>query len=453
MSSLMQPSSRPTAALLPTPDADSCNAPQKPAASLRRVRFASLDCLRGLAIVLMILSNYGTGGDKSAWWIFYVFRHSKWDGLSLADLACPLFVFSMGCAMAFSIDRPTTVEARKKAFRKALVRGIKLWLLGWFVKDILEGTFDVDKWRVGSVLGRLGASYVGVACVALLLPGRPPRELPADGAPPLRLEEVSAFGAQWAVMGALTLLYLLVIFLLRVPGCPTGYFGPGLNRTSASGELFPSCSGGATGYIDRAVYGLPHMRTSTCGGPPFCDGVDPNGFFATLPSIVHTFIGLTAGRAALLHPRGARVPLCARLAAWGGACGAAGLAVVWRIPCNKLLWSLSYVLFTSAIGFALLAILHLLVDERALWRGGVLRSCGKNPIFLYLGHETFNTFMSDFRVGSHPPPNSFHALLLHQLSHAFGGDAGAHAFYGVFFTLCWVGVAELLDRRGIHFTV
>ena len=100
--------------------------PQQKKKKKKKKRVGCLDALRGVAITLMILANYGSGGP---------FAHSHWDGLSLADLAMPLFVFSMGCAMAFTTDRqleglrcggtggaaplPSTLPLLRRAARRA----------------------------------------------------------------------------------------------------------------------------------------------------------------------------------------------------------------------------------------------------------------------------------------------------------------------------------------------
>ncbi len=46
----------------------------------------------------------------------------------------------------------------------------------------------------------------------------------------------------------LLVIHVLLTFLLPVPGCPTGYLGPG-----GVGDFgkFPLCTGGAANYIDR----------------------------------------------------------------------------------------------------------------------------------------------------------------------------------------------------------
>ena len=52
-------------------------------------RVLSLDTFRGISIFIMIFVNYGGGG-------YWFFQHSPWDGLTVADLVFPWFIWIMG---------------------------------------------------------------------------------------------------------------------------------------------------------------------------------------------------------------------------------------------------------------------------------------------------------------------------------------------------------------------
>ena len=83
-------------------------------------RYTSIDALRGLAIILMIFCNYGGGG-------YAIFKHSAWDGLSIADLVFPIFIFTMGASIALSERRE-----KKNVWRVSVRAGI-LFMIGVFV--------------------------------------------------------------------------------------------------------------------------------------------------------------------------------------------------------------------------------------------------------------------------------------------------------------------------------
>lgn len=62
----------------------------------RKTRLQSLDTFRGIAIMLMIFVNSGGG---HYWWI----EHATWNGLHVADLVFPWFLFIMGVCIPISL--------------------------------------------------------------------------------------------------------------------------------------------------------------------------------------------------------------------------------------------------------------------------------------------------------------------------------------------------------------
>jgi len=97
-----------------------------PVQASKKRRVESLDCVRGLSIVIMIFVNYGGGS-------YWFFNHSVWDGLTLADLVFPWFIWIMGTSMALSFK---SIEAKKtpkyQIFFKIVKRSIILFGLGLF---------------------------------------------------------------------------------------------------------------------------------------------------------------------------------------------------------------------------------------------------------------------------------------------------------------------------------
>lgn len=105
---------------------------------------------------------------------------------------------------------------------------------------------------------------------------------------------------QWILISFLTSAQLLLTLWLPVPGCPTGYLGPGgLHEHSA----FKNCTGGAAGYIDRLIFTPQHIYSH-----PTCHQVyhtnmpyDPEGLLGTLTSVLCAFLGVHAGRIVLCY--------------------------------------------------------------------------------------------------------------------------------------------------------
>jgi Domain of unknown function (DUF5009) len=112
-------------------------------------RILGVDTFRGIALCIMIFVNYGGGG-------YWFLDHSRWYGLTIADLVFPWFMWMMGVSMAMSMATQRRQNHPRGAMTiKIIVRSIKLFCLGMF----LNGGFDLGNWRILGVL-----QYFGVAC-------------------------------------------------------------------------------------------------------------------------------------------------------------------------------------------------------------------------------------------------------------------------------------------------
>jgi len=116
-------------------------------------RVLSLDTFRGLSLSIMIFVNYGGGGY---WWL----NHSVWDGLTVADLVFPWFIFMMGVSLALVQDS----QSRKKERRRVVMwritrRSCAMFWLGLFLDSSHDGGIDVTRWRIPGVLQRFAISY------------------------------------------------------------------------------------------------------------------------------------------------------------------------------------------------------------------------------------------------------------------------------------------------------
>ena len=105
-------------------------------------RFVSVDVFRGLTIALMVLQISGSGAT------FSIFQHSEWNGITLADVIFPMFIFILG----FSI-----VLSSRKLYR-IMERTIILFLLGLLVNGF--PFFNLDTLRIMGVLQRLAICYL-----------------------------------------------------------------------------------------------------------------------------------------------------------------------------------------------------------------------------------------------------------------------------------------------------
>jgi len=202
-------------------------------------------------------------------------------------------------------------------------------------------------------------------------------------------KSVVPFLLQWTVVLLLLGVWFLVTFLLPVPGCPKGYLGAG-----GLGDYgrYPSCTGGAAGYLDTLIFGNHHIfQRPTCKEIYQTGAYDPEGALGSLTSIVLCFLGVQAGR--IIETHHSALDRLKRWAIWGVLLLALGTLLCqarqnggW-IPINKNLWSPSFIFVMGGTGFLVLSILYILVDVKRFWNGAPFIYVGMNPILIYCGHE------------------------------------------------------------------
>jgi predicted acyltransferase len=107
------------------------------------MRVVSVDVLRGFCIVIMILGNAGAGLQ------FSQLYHADWNGLTLADVIFPMFLFVMGLAIPLSTHL---------SFRRILRRTIILFALGLVVNGFPY--YDLGTLRITGVLQRIAICYL-----------------------------------------------------------------------------------------------------------------------------------------------------------------------------------------------------------------------------------------------------------------------------------------------------
>ena len=67
---------------------------------------------------------------------------------------------------------------------------------------------------------------------------------------------LKACSIQWILMLLVLALHSYLTFLLPVPGCPSGYLGPGGLQNEGQ---YRNCTGGSARYIDIKIFGREHI--------------------------------------------------------------------------------------------------------------------------------------------------------------------------------------------------
>ncbi|XP_041486038.1 heparan-alpha-glucosaminide N-acetyltransferase-like isoform X2 [Lytechinus variegatus] len=385
----------------PVSEADS-NSIQRPSRDKPK-RLKSLDAFRGFSLIIMIFVNIGGGK-------YPFFGHSIWNGLTVADLVFPWFIWIMGVSITMSFYALLRHGvSRREMMYKIVRRSIILFGLG----IIIDGGIDFSTFRVPGVLQRIAISYLVVATVHLFSVKHKVEEYRITRAVYRELRDLLDYWHEWIIMLSFLALHVCLTFLLPVPGCPTGYLGPGGPLVGENGSL-ENCTGGAANYIDKVILTYNHIYPRGTPRRIYKTTVphDPEGILGTLTSIFMTFLGLQAGK--IFHLFSFARDRIIRFLIWcvltgviaGGLCGFSKEEGI--IPVNKNLWSVSFILTTASMAFFLLAIFYYLIDVHHLWTGVPFYFVGMNSIAVYCGSEV----LGDYFPFCWKPVYNTHAELL-----------------------------------------
>ncbi|KAM7394189.1 hypothetical protein PAMP_021002 [Pampus punctatissimus] len=397
-------------------------------------RLRSLDTFRGISLVIMVFVNYGGGR-------YWFFRHESWNGLTVADLVFPWFVFIMGTSIALSVNSLLRAGlTRCSLLRKVVWRSLQLFIIGVFIinPNYCQGPLSWNNLRIPGVLQRLAWSYLIVACLDLLVARVHLDILTMDAwwSPCL---DILLYWPAWLCVLILEIIWLCLTFLLPVPDCPTGYLGPG-----GIGDMgmYPNCTGGAAGFIDHWLLGENHIYQTPSSRVIYMTHMpyDPEGILGSINSILMAFLGLQAGKI-ILHYRDLHASIMSRFLIWGLILGAIS-AVLTKcstdqgfIPVNKNLWSLSYVTTLACLAFVLLVLVYYTVDVKKWWSGAPFYYPGMNSILVYVGHEVFEEYFP------------FRWRMANSQSHT------EHLTQNLVATSCWVFISYVLYRKKIFWKI
>jgi predicted acyltransferase len=356
------------------------------------VRSQSVDALRGLAVAgMIVVNNPGDGAH-----VYPALVHAAWNGLTVADVVFPTFLFLVGVSLALA-------SGPSRSWPRVLRRTVLLVGLGLVVNGFPR--YDLATLRYPGVLQRIALTYLAAVVITRHLP-------------------------RWAQVAAGAVLlggYWWAMTHVAVPGAGTGVLTP---------------SGNLAGHVDRTVFGTAHIYR---GGTA---GYDPEGLLSTLPAIVTVLLGCWAGTWVRRGGTGWRTALALLAAAL--ALGAVGAALDPGVPVNKRLWTPSFVAVTAAIAMGALAVLHVAVDRSQ--RAGAalpLVVMGRNAIVAYVGADLLSGTLQHVHRGD---LRVYDWLYIHWFAPTLGAFPGSLAF-GLAMTTLWLGVLALMWRARIFLRV
>jgi predicted acyltransferase len=266
------------------------------------------------------------------------FDHVEWEGFVGWDLIMPLFMFIVGVAMPFSVGkRVARGDSRGSIYRKVLWRTLVLFVLGIAAQGNLLA-FDLSKLHLYcNTLQAIAAGYL-ISSIALV-------ELPVRW--------------QTALVGALLLLYWLLMALIPVPGVGRGVYTP---------------DGNLAMWIDKCLLGR------------FQDGTTYTWILSSLAFGATVLIGVLAGHLLRLRLPGPRKVVL--LVVSGLGCLLAGWIWGFSFPIIKHIYSSSMVLWASGWCLLLLALFYGVIDVLGFKRWAFpFTVVGMNAIVAYLAPD------------------------------------------------------------------
>lgn len=363
----------------------------------RTQRIFSLDVIRGLAIIIMIFV------DAPPAQTYFWQAHAVWEGLTLADMAFPGFVFAMGASAAVSRK---AADIQKILLRTAILFAVGVifnmkWHFFTFLfhadftaADLFDKT--ITHGRFFGILQRLALTYLLGMLIAKFLK-----------------DELKI------LIAAFVLLILSSVgFHIYSPAEPF------LLENNISGA------------VDKIFPGENHIYTPN---------YDPEGLFGTISSAAQFLFGFLAGK--VLAENNFMSSKIHTLTLLGIIFAITGFIWSFFDIIAKNIWTAPFALITSAIEIFLLAAITQIFDviPPAKKISQPVRAVGKNPLFFFLASNIIASMLCNIPVGD---TNCWHWLWQHTLQ-GLGSTEFSVMIFCILWTLFWIPFAIFFDRLGI----
>jgi predicted acyltransferase len=354
---------------------------------------------------MIFVNNPGDWGH-----LYRPFDHAEWHGWTPTDLIFPFFLFIVGTAGVFSMEKRMERGASRSALaRHVFTRGMTIVLVGWAMAWFPFTLERLSRLRIPGVLPRIGAVYVLGTLLVLAV-----RKRRVAGA-------------------ALAAAVLLAVHTFLLTG-----LGWDLTRE---------------GNLQRA------LDLALLKGHLWKKDWDPEGILSTLTAVATMLTGTLAGFLLTAKRPGEDRPdlvrTVAKLVAWGVAGIAAG--EVWHtvLPLNKNLWTASYVVFTSGWACVCLAVSIVAVDlKRWLGPTGFFFTFGRNPLLAFVLSGVLAKTMGLIRWAGADGKAVSLQRAVYEGGFSWIGDPTlrSHAF-ALVTVLFWYGVLLVFEKKGWYWKV
>lgn len=368
-------------------------------------RFTALDVFRGMTICLMIIVNTPGNGATT----FAPLQHASWHGFTPTDLVFPSFMFAVGNAMSFVMNKWGNMDKGKvlaKIFKRTIIIFLLGYLMYWFpffTKDAAGNTIlsPIANTRIFGVLQRIALGY----CAASLM----------------------VYFLKLRTVIIISILILLLYWPVMV------MFGDSADPLSMHGN--------AALKFDTWLVGENHLYKGE--GFPF----DPEGFLSTFPAIVNVIAGYVAG--IYIQKKGNTYEGLAKLLMAGFLLFITAYWWNFGFPINKKLWTSSFVLNTVGLDCMILACIIYVVDFLGKKNGVYFfQVFGRNPLFIYLLSELVVIILWMVHIGE----LSLFEWIYQNIFAQAGPYIGSLLFAVTFMLFCW-SIGYILDKKKIYIRV
>ena len=360
-------------------------------------RIESVDVLRGITIVAMILVN--TPGSWS--YVYAPLLHADWHGYTPTDLIFPFFLFIVGISISFAYKNK---KPNRETYRKITIRSLKLIGLGLFLNLFLPyAPFieDLSTVRIPGVLQRIGLVFFVTAILST--------------------------NFNWKVIASCVLVILLGywVWLGFIP-LPNG-----------NSPTFDRAPNNWANYIDVTL-----LRNHT-----WKVDYDPEGLLSTLPSIASALLGVLIGRMILFQnylKTGVLFLIGILLLTFG---------LLWNnwFPINKAIWSSSFVLVTAGWATIFLSALYYGIDVKKMRIGSIFKHVGSNAIVIYFASSFISKVFYLIKVND---TETVHGWFYHTFfTSVISSNKLASLCYAVVVVSFYVFVGVFLFKRKVFIKV
>jgi len=376
-------------------------------------RLLSLDVLRGLTVAGMILVN-----SAGTWkYVYPPLAHARWNGLTMADVIFPLFMFMMGISMYISLKK-YAFSLHKALLLKIVRRTFLIFIIGTFI------------YGTATFLGTLREAYL-----------HPEPTVNAWKSAFASLAHVRILG----VLQRLALCYgigSLLVTIIRhryIPYLATGILAA-YYVMLLLGNGFTYGPENILSHADKLILGLPHMYND--------HGIDPEGTLSTIPSVAHVLIGFSFGKICMETPD--MKDKLNHLFLYGALLLMTGFLLQDLCPLNKKVWSPTFVMVTCGFSSLLLGVLLWYTDVTRQWRNvRIFTVFGVNPLFCYVLSELLYILADNLPLQG----KSLHDTIYSTLSGWIGDNAFASLLYAFLFVLTVWAVGAYLYKKNIYIKI